>query len=63
MALWLVYKDYVSNFHELLEKDISVTIHNLNLHYKISPRFIRELVMEEDPADNNTIIDPQQMLF
>ena len=61
-ALRLAYKDYVSNFHELLEKDKSVTIHSRNLralviemykiHHKISPSFIRELVVEEDPAYN-----------
>ena len=64
-ALRLAYKDYVSNFHELLEKDKSVTIHNRNLralviemykiHHKISPSFIRELVVEEDPAYNYLI--------
>ena len=71
-ALRLAYKDYVSSFHELLEKDKSVTIHNRNLralviemykiHHKISPSFIRELVVEEDPAYNtrsttNVVID------
>ena len=64
-ALRLAYKDYVSSFHELLEKDKSVTIHNRNLralviemykiHHKISPSFIRELVVEEDPAYNYLI--------
>ena len=75
-ALRLAYKDYVSNFHELLEKDKSVTIHNRNLralviemykiHHKISPSFIRELVVEEDPAYNtrsttNVVLDANNM--
>ena len=43
-ALRLAYKDYVSNFHELLEKDKSVTIHKRNLRalviemYKVNHR-------------------------
>ena len=50
-ALRFVYKDYVSNFHELLEKDKSATIHNRSLralviemykiHHKILFSFIR----------------------
>ena len=71
-ALRLAYKDYVSNFHELLEKDKSVTIHERNLRalviemykidHKISPSFIRELVVKEDSAYNtrattNVVLD------
>ena len=62
-ALLLAYEDYVSNFHELLEKRKSVTIHRRNIrslviemykiHLKISSSFIRELVVEKDPAYNN----------
>ena len=71
-ALRLAYKDYVSNFHELLEKDKSVTIHKRNLRalviemykidHKISPSFIRELVVKEDSpyntrATTNVVLD------
>ena len=62
----LVYKDYVSNFHELLEEDKSVTIHKCNLralfiemykiNHKISPTFITELVVKGDPAYNTRSI-------
>ena len=60
--LRLVYKDYVSSFNEVIEKDRSVTIHNTRnlkslieickVHLKISPLFIRELVTKEDTAYN-----------
>ena len=62
----LAYKDYVSNFHELLEKDKGVTIHKRNLkplvigmykiHHKTSPIFIRKLVAGEDLAYNTRSI-------
>ena len=58
----LAYKDYACNFYELLEKDKSVTIHKRNLralviemykiYHRISPSFIIELEVEEDPAHN-----------
>ena len=73
-ALQLAYKDYVSNFHKLLEKDESVTIHKRNLkalviemykiYHKISPSFIGELEVEEDPTYNarstkNVVLDAE----
>ena len=60
----LAYKDYVSNFHELLKKDKSVTIHKrkprasviemYKIHHKLSSSFTRELVVDADPAYNTT---------
>ena len=57
-ALRLAYKDYLSNFHELVEKDKFVRMHKRNfralviemhkIHQKISPGFTRDLVAEED---------------
>ena len=57
-ALRLAYKDYVSNFHELLEKGKSVTIRKRNLralviemykiYHKIIPSLIKYLVMKEE---------------
>ena len=71
-ALRLAYKDYVSNFHELLEKNKSVTIHKCNLraifigiykiYYKSSLNCIQELMVDEDQAHNtrsttNVVLD------
>ena len=71
-ALRLAYKDYLSSFHELLEKDKSVTTHKRNfrasvidinkIHQKISPSFVKEHVVEDDPAYNtksttNVVLD------
>ena len=62
-SLRILYKDDISSFSELLQKDNSVTVHTRNIHllaiemYKvrnnISPNFIREIFPTLDSAAYN----------
>ena len=61
-SLRILYKDDISSFSELLQKDNTVTVHTRNIHllaiemYKvrnnISPNFIREIVPTSESAYN-----------
>ena len=60
-SLRILYKDDISSFSELLQKDHSVTDHTRNIHFlatemykvnNISPNFIRELLPKSDISYN-----------
>ena len=72
-SLRILYKDDISSFSELLQKDNSVTVHTRNIHllaiemYKvknnISPNFISEIFSKSDNSCNlrnsNDFITPR----
>ena len=57
-ALQIAHKDYVSNFHEFLEKSKPVTMHTRNIralvtkmykiHHNISPSFMIKIMDKAD---------------
>ena len=61
-SLRILYKEYLSSYAKLLQKDNSVTIHTRNIQllaieiykvkHKISPNFIREIFPQSDSAYN-----------
>ena len=61
-SLRILYKDYISNYAELLQKDNSVTIHTRNIQllaiemykvkHNISPKFIIEIFPQSDKGYN-----------
>ena len=63
-ALRLIYRDYLSTFEELLDKDNSLCFHHRNIHqvaiemYKVkndlSPLFMKEIFCEINRETDNT---------
>ena len=49
-SLRILYKDDISSFSKLLQKNNSVSVHTLNIH--ISPNFIKEIFPTLDSAYN-----------
>ena len=68
-ALYLVCKDYVSTFHELLEKAFFQKTHAilralvLEMHRsQISPKFIREIIKADISCDRKKILISMKMI-